>query len=100
MEEPGSKYIDHVSPISGKARDVVTEIQAIISETESNETPVAIGCDGCVTNNGKYSGINRRLEVSIDRPLQWMICMLHLNELIAPCSKLSPNLRKYNGNFT
>ena len=36
MEEPGSKYIDHVSPISGKARDVVTEIQAIVSETESN----------------------------------------------------------------
>ena len=61
MEEPSSKYIDHVSPISGKTRDVVTEIQAIVSETESNETLVGIGCDGCVTNTGKYSGIIRRL---------------------------------------
>ncbi len=37
--------------------------------------------DGCATNTGKNGGVIRHLELSLDRPLQWMVCMLHLNEL-------------------
>ncbi|CAG4961116.1 unnamed protein product [Colias eurytheme] len=39
------------------------------------------GCDGTVTNTGKYGGVIRLLEKRLQRPLQWIICLLHLNEL-------------------
>ena len=42
---------------------------------------MAIGCDGTVTNTGKFNGVIRTFEKRLQRPLQWIICMLHLNEL-------------------
>ncbi|KAK4881795.1 hypothetical protein RN001_005114 [Aquatica leii] len=47
----------------------------------SLEDTLAIGCDGTVTNTGKYGGVIRLLEKRLHRPLQWIICLLHLNEL-------------------
>ena len=81
LSEPGSKYIDHVTPESGKSRDIAHEILSVLSETDSSDSLIGIGCDGCATNTGNNAGVIRRLELSLDRPLQWMICMLHLNEL-------------------
>lgn len=42
---------------------------------------MAIGCDGTNVNTGKYGGIIRLLEKNLQRPLQWVICLLHMNEL-------------------
>ena len=81
LAEPGSYYVDHVTPETGKAKDIAQEILSVLSETDSICSLIGVGCDGCATNTGKNSGIIRRLELSLDRPLQWMICMLHLNEL-------------------
>lgn len=41
----------------------------------------AIGCDGTVVNTGKDNGVIRLFEKNLQRPLQWIICMFHLNEL-------------------
>ncbi len=41
----------------------------------------AIGCDGTATNIGCRNGVIRNLELKLNRPLQWFICLLHANEL-------------------
>ena len=81
VAEPGSCYIDHVTPETRKASNIAKEILSVLSETDSVDSLAAIVYDGCATNTGKHSGVIRRLELALDRPLQWMICMLHLNEL-------------------
>ncbi|XP_050502649.1 uncharacterized protein LOC126881949 [Diabrotica virgifera virgifera] len=40
-----------------------------------------IGCDGTVTNTGWKTGVIHTIEEKIKRPLQWGVCLLHLNEL-------------------
>ena len=41
-----------------------------------------IGSDGTATMTGKNSGCISSLENMIGRPLQWIVCLLHLNELL------------------
>src|SRR6201990_2551956 len=67
---PDACYIDHVSPNSGR----------------STETLRAVICDGTPVNTGNKNGIITLLELHLKRPLQWLICMLHFNEL--PLRKL------------
>ena len=40
-----------------------------------------IACDGCNVNTGKHGGVIRRVELELDRPLQWLVCLLHLTKL-------------------
>ena len=81
IEEPGSRYVNHLIPISGKANDIARELLSFIHDNESSNRLQALGCDGCPANTGKHSGIIRSIEVALDRPLQWLVCMLHLNEI-------------------
>lgn len=78
---PGELYVDHASPQSGKASDIATEILSIIRETNSVDTLTAVLSDGTNVNTGEHNGVIRQLEVAIKRPVQWLVCMLHLNEL-------------------
>jgi hypothetical protein len=92
---PNNYYIDHVVPETGKAVDVAKEILSVITDTNSASSLQAVVCDGTVNNTGKTSGVIRRIEEDIGRPLQWLVCLLHANEL---------PLRKYisatDGGFT
>lgn len=78
---PTGIYIDHVVPGSKKSADVSKEILSVIKDCNSSSTIRAVVCDGTVLNTGKHNGVIRNLEVSLQRPLQWLICMLHANEL-------------------
>ena len=78
---PNSCYVDHVAPESKKARDVAHEILSVIRDTNSMDSLQAVVCDGTVCNTGKTGGIIRQLEEGIGRPLQWLICLMHTNEL-------------------
>lgn len=40
-----------------------------------------VGCDGTNVNTGHIAGIIRRLEETFQHPLQWLVCLLHTNEL-------------------
>ncbi|GBN12078.1 hypothetical protein AVEN_184128-1 [Araneus ventricosus] len=42
---------------------------------------IFLGCDGTVVNTGVFNGVIRRLELKLLRPIQWIICLLHFNEL-------------------
>ena len=59
----------------------VNSIFTTPDDNRSKESLQALGCDGCPTNIEKHSGIIRTIEVALNRPLQWLVCMLHLNEL-------------------
>ena len=51
---------------------------------------VGIGCDGTAVNTEEHRGIIRQFEVFLGRPIQRLICMMHLNEL--PLHHLFVNL--------
>ena len=52
-----------------------------LKEKISWDTLLAVGCDGTNVNVGKQGGIIRLLEKRLNIPLQWIICLLHMNEL-------------------
>ena len=68
-------------PESSKANDIAKEIISSINNINSSETLTAVVCDGTVNNTGQWNGVIRKLEEGIRRPNQWLICLLHANEL-------------------
>ncbi len=81
ISEPGAKYLDHFTPKSGKACDIADELFDLLKEYRSAETIRALGCDGTAVNTGRKGGVLRLLELKLQRPLQWVVCLLHFNEL-------------------
>lgn len=83
IKEPGSVYVGYAVPSHGTAKGLELAIfQTVTGQLKmSLEDTLAIGCDGTVTNTGKYGGVIRLLEKRLHRPLQWIICLLHFNEL-------------------
>ncbi|GBP67308.1 hypothetical protein EVAR_97926_1 [Eumeta japonica] len=82
IKEPESIYVGYVTPLQGTAKAIEISINALLSAKNiSTVDLLAIGCDGTVTNTGKFNGVIRLFERRLQRPLQWIICMLHLNEL-------------------
>ena len=79
MEEPGGRYVDHVTPASGGSAHIAQELIDVIHEHDGE--PVVVGSDGTAVNTGYKSGANRRLELALGRPLQQSICGIHTNEL-------------------
>ena len=82
ISEPGSLYSSQVVPYEGTSNAIT---QAILDYLEEKNVDLAeikvIGCDGTNVNTGHARGVIRRLEVSLQRPLQWLVCLLHSNEL-------------------
>ena len=58
VSEPGSQYFDHVTPSSGKAKDMAAEIWCSINKMLVNPNQiVAIGCDSTAANTGINGGV-------------------------------------------
>ena len=77
LSEPGSGYVDHVTPSSGSAKSIADSLLDSIDCTNL----VCIGSDSTNVNTGFNNGVIRRIEIELGRPLHWSICLLHLNEL-------------------
>lgn len=90
VSEPGSKYIGHVTPQSGSASDIKQSIVKFLEEKVEFSQLNAIGCDGTVVNSGNKNGAIRMIELYLKRPVQWLICLFHANEL--PLRHLVQNL--------
>ncbi|GBL77357.1 hypothetical protein AVEN_41777-1 [Araneus ventricosus] len=43
---------------------------------------IFLGCDVTVVNTGVFNGVIRRHELKLHRPIQWIIRLLHFNELL------------------
>lgn len=79
VTEPGCKYMDHITPTSGKAPHIAEGLLDVLDEYEIE--PQVVGCDGTAVNTGHIGGVNRRLENALERPLQQVVCGIHANEL-------------------
>ncbi|GBL71969.1 hypothetical protein AVEN_197073-1 [Araneus ventricosus] len=102
MEEPGSRYITHLSPSFGTAKRVsATIIGYFEGMTRDLSQLLAICCDGTSVNTGWKSGVIRCLELKYGKPLQWVICLLHFNELTLFKTSDGPTNgpKSYSGNF-
>ena len=80
IEEPGSQYVDQITPDDGSARSITGELISCVNGTNSEDTQQAVICNGTAVNTGKVSGVIKRFELFLKRPLQWIVCLLHLNE--------------------
>lgn len=78
-------YVVHV-PSSEKSNDIAREILSLITTSKSERTLRAVVCDGTAVNTGKHNGVIQQIELNLRRPLQWLICLMHENEL--PLRKL------------
>ena len=80
VAEPGSEYVAHFTPVSGKAIDQVNELINIA--TNYDDSVCVLGCDGAAVNTGRLAGICRLFEIIQERPVHWFVCQLHSNELV------------------
>ena len=82
LSEPRKKnYLGHFVPLSGSAEDISNGIYDMLLLKGGVDDLEAAACDGTVVNTGWKNGVIRCLEKKIERPLQWIICLLHFNEL-------------------
>lgn len=80
--EPGEKFLTHVVPDSSSGKSITDSICSYYVENSLDISQVlGVGCDGTATNTGIAGGIIRRLEMKLGKPLQWLPCQLHANEL-------------------
>ena len=66
---------------------------SVIYNTESDKTIHSILADGTNVNVGKHAGVIARIESELDRPLQWLICLLHFSGEIG--SQLHGEVHKF-----
>lgn len=83
VQEPGSKYLSHITTDTSTAEDISNSIITCLTEEfpAALNTLQVVGCDGTVVNTGHKGGAILLLESSLNRPLQRFICLLHFNEL-------------------
>lgn len=82
IKEPGTEFLGYISPVSGTSKCVEKSIvDYFLEQNISTDDLVAVGCDGTNVNVGRQGGIIRLLEKRFNRPLQWIVCLLHMNEL-------------------
>ena len=82
VSELESRYLDHVTPSSGKATEIASEILDLLSKKSvDTKQIVAIACDLTAVNTDINGGVFRLLKKSFNKPIHWFICLLHINKL-------------------
>ena len=74
--------MDHVTSDDVSARFVTEEVANCIIATKSLDTLQGVIGNGTAVNTEGVSVVIKRLELFLERPLQWIIFLLHLNELL------------------
>ena len=79
--KPNGFYLSHVMPEDETGYKIATSVYSAIKGTALEQKLKIVGSDGTAVMIGKSKGFVASLETLIGRPLQWVICLLHLNEL-------------------
>ena len=79
LSDPRDQYLAHVTPSTGKPKNISREIIDLFRDHEIELK--AVGVDGARVNTGIHNGYIRLLELEFMTPLHWFICQLHANEL-------------------
>ena len=69
-------------PEDGTGYKIATSVYAAIKDTSLEQKLKIVESDGTAVMTGKGKGFIASLETLIGRPLQWVLCLLHLNELL------------------
>ena len=80
MGEPHEFYLSHVTSARGTGLEIAKAIFQVIEGTQLQNLLAIIGTDGTAVMTGKNAGSIACLEAKLRRYLQWVICLLHLNE--------------------
>lgn len=103
VQQPKSYFIGHKTVERGNADAICNAIETILKDKEIPTRSIkAIGCYGTSTNTGDKGGVIRKLELRWNRPLQWLVCMLHMIELqlralLTKCAITSTSPRELSG---
>lgn len=81
VSEPGGVFLGFITVKKGRAKECVREMIPFLGEKNVFNDLIALGNDGTNLNVGATGGINHFIEVELNRPLHWFICLLHANEL-------------------
>lgn len=84
VAEPHSIFLGHTIVGDSTSLTISNRIVEHLGSKSIRTDPLAaVGTDGEVTNTGTgdTGGVIIRIETFLNRPLNWFICMLHLNEL-------------------
>lgn len=83
VQQPGNHFLGFTSTTSGSSVIIFNAIKDMFAEKKILLTDLyAIGSDGTNTNTGWDKGIIQHFENLLHRPLHWLICVLHLNEIL------------------
>ena len=58
------------------------ELANCMVATNNFDTLQGVICNGTAVNTGRLSGVIMRLELFLERPFQWIVCLLHLKVFI------------------
>lgn len=81
ISQPEGLFLGYVPVKNSTSKSSSNAIISLLQQQNKLDDLIALGGDGTNTNVGADGGINRFIEIEVDRPLHWFICMLHLNEL-------------------
>jgi len=79
--EPGTVYLQHITVDRGTGQAIADGLHGAVADMGIVDSITAVGADSTPVNTGPRGGAIHLLEQQLDRPLQWLICSLHLNEL-------------------
>lgn len=83
VQQPGDIYMGFATVAKSEAVCIFNAIKEHFSENEINLSNVcAIGCDGAPTNTGSTGGVIQFFESLLNRPIHWIICLIHLLDLL------------------
>ena len=79
--ESGEYYLSHFSTEDGKGSSIADGIYSVIKGTNLEENLTFVGTDRAALKTSINKGSIRKLKEALQRPLQWVVCLLHTNEL-------------------
>jgi hypothetical protein len=79
--EPGTVYLRHITLDRGTGIAIADGLHAAVDEMGIMNKILAVGEDSTAVNTGPQCRAIHLLECRLGRPLQWLVCCLHLNEL-------------------
>ena len=86
ISEPGGQYLFHFTPEESDkshtaAQQIAIELVNWMKKYGVDKTLLFIGGDSTNVNTGIWGGVFQFVEQMLGRPLNWIVCGLHLNDL-------------------
>lgn len=83
VQQPSDRYLGFFATKECDAYTIFFEMKNFfVDNSISLHDLIAIGSDGASTNTGAENGVIAKFESFLNRPLHWVICLLHLLDLI------------------